>query len=615
MTFAFSLLIVLPASVDDMMSLNQLMETVMPVTSESSSPSATAQATRVPIVCGETFRLSPSLIDDDDNTSLLAAVFCPSTLLESSYEQLQVQVDGSHPIAWLENPSRISHVLLSLIHPFLAKNFTIRAIVTTKGMQHHAPGDLMLLDLSHCPRAAIVDLMDSTNCQVIHSGPEAILKVLLVSGVEFTATAKHEEAMEASHQMTPTTGINASSTVDIPTCAVCLHRIDPLRLGLSRPQNYHLCSKFCPPPNLANRCGDAVSCPRQRLLRPWPPPSHCEACQVIRNYWRKDEDDRVADDTEDHLVCSYCGMKETLWVCLTCASVGCGRYSNKHAAEHNSATRHPFCLELSTLRIWSYVDGEFAHRPDLLECPSSPPLLQPWVVRGRPSASFASVVSAASSSENNARNPIASKYAASNPNDQHNHEDYERMIALNFASVDEKTPKKATMIGEEYEALLHSALEEQAQHYDGEITWLRATLTAQQVDQESMTPDDAAEIEDLREQIAALRADIDRAGRQLLDSQAQEAGHRATSQQLLREQRVAQDLLKKIREELASEHEQGQMQIEELELQIDDLTANQRMMQQFSQNEDLKNSQIFGTEQSSQPKTKKGKKLRKFLRR
>jgi hypothetical protein len=33
----------------------------------------------------------------------------------------------------------------------------------------------------------------------------------------------------------------------------------------------------------------------------------------------------------------------------------------------------------------------------------------------------------------------------------------------------EKTPEKATMIGEEYEALLQSALEDQAQHYEGEI--------------------------------------------------------------------------------------------------------------------------------------------------
>jgi translation elongation factor EF-1beta len=78
---------------------------------------------------------------------------------------------------------------------------------------------------------------------------------------------------------------------------------------------------------------------------------------------------------------------------------------------------------------------------------------------------------------------------------------------------------------------------------------------------------------------------------------------------------VSQDLLKKIQEEAASEYELGRMQIEELEFQIDDLTANHRMMQQFSQNDDLKNSQIVGTEQAQPTKSKKGKKVRKFFRR
>jgi BRCA1-associated protein len=603
MTTLFSLKVTLPSSVETA-SQNQLFEAVGESFAIAES-SATEEVTRLPIVCCESFQLSPSVLNDGNNDSpRLAVVFCPTTLIESSYEQLKMQADGS-PIEWVENPSILSRVLLSLIHPFLAQNFTIRAIFT-KQKQQHTPSDLVLLDLSHTPRAAIADLMDATNCQVVHSGPEAILKVLLLSTVQFTTIEKEKEATEASHQA------SARMTVDIPTCAVCLHRIDPLRLGLPRPRNHHFCSKFCPPPNLANNSGNAVSCPRQRLLWPWPPPNHCDACHVIRNYWRKDDQ---ADDMDNHLVCSYCGMKETLWVCLTCAVVGCGRYSNKHAAEHNSSTGHPFCLELSTLRIWSYVDGEFAHRLDLLECPSSPPLLQPWVVRGSASATFASILTVESSNHleisGNTR-----KYAssASSPYD-HRLDDYERMIAANFASVDEKTPKKATMIGEEYEALLQSALEEQAQHYEGEITWLRATLTAQQVDQESMTPDEAAEIDILKKQIAALRTDIDHAARELLDLQAQEAGHRATSQRLLREQRVTQDLLSKVREEAGSEHEEGRVQIEELELQIADLTANQRMMQQFSQNEDLKNSQIFGTEQSPQPsKTKKGKKLRKFFR-
>jgi hypothetical protein len=107
----------------------------------------------------------------------------------------------------------------------------------------------------------------------------------------------------------------------------------------------------------------------------------------------------------------------------------------------------------------------------------------------------------------------------------------------------------------------------------------------------------------------------------LLDAQALEAGHRATSQRLLREQATTQELLKKTSEESKLEREEGQIQIEDLELQIADLKANQRMMEQFSQNEDLKNSQIFGAAEhqlnqscKSGNKNRKGKKITKLFR-
>lgn len=189
------------------------------------------------------------------------------------------------------------------------------------------------------------------------------------------------------------------------------------------------------------------------------------------------------------------------------------------------------------------------------------------------------------------------------------------------SSSESKIPKKATMIGEEYEALLQSALEEQAQHYEGEITHLRARLTAENVDESTMTVDEGREIEGLQSEIANLRCEIDRVSRELVDSQAQEAGHRATSQRLLREQQVVQELLVKIRVETTKEHEEGKLQVEELEQQIADLTANQRMRDQFSQDEELQQAQICGTTNTnndnnskSNKKSSIGKKARRFFR-
>lgn len=145
---------------------------------------------------------------------------------------------------------------------------------------------------------------------------------------------------------------------------------------------------------------------------------------------------------------------------------------------------------------------------------------------------------------------------------------------------------------------------------------LTPIFSAQHVDRKSITEEEALEIDTLGAQINALRKDIDHAGHRLLEIQSSEAGHRATSQRLLREQTVIQDLLKKIREETSMEHSRGQEQMDELELQIADLNTNQRMMEQFSQDSSLKNSQIFAAEQQASPSlksTKKGKKFRRFF--
>jgi chromosome segregation ATPase len=257
-------------------------------------------------------------------------------------------------------------------------------------------------------------------------------------------------------------------------------------------------------------------------------------------------------------------------------------------------------LELATLRVWDYCSGEyggFVQRADLLECPSSPPLSFPWLTRGleMDSGSF-------SSQRTSRENQNESSPGSSN--------------VLSSTEV-EKSSKKAVMIGEEYEALLQSALEDQAQHYEGEIARLRAELMTSLVDKESMTPEEAKEIEDLRAEIDKTRKDIETTSKELIDAQGQEAHLRAASQKLLTEQQESNELLKKIQEEHRKENEQGKFQVEDLEQQIADLSANLRMRQQFSENNELNNAQIFGT--SSTPETKssrdrRGKKKGRFFR-
>jgi hypothetical protein len=263
---------------------------------------------------------------------------------------------------------------------------------------------------------------------------------------------------------------------------------------------------------------------------------------------------------------------------------------------HFEKTRHPYALELATLRVWDYCNGEyggFVQRADLLECPSSPPLSHPWLTRGL---------------DMDSSNSFSSRRATT-PGGNQNDSTLLGSASIPYVEV-EKSSKKAVMIGEEYEALLQSALEDQALHFEGEITSLRAELAAALIDHDTMTPAEAREIEELQAEVEKTKIEIEKASKELLDAQAQEVGLRAASQKLLTEQQEANELLKKIQEEHRREMEQGKMQVEELEQQVADLSANLRMRQQFSQSDELTNAQIFGTTSTPEPKLggRRGKK-------
>ena len=552
--------------------------------------------------------------DERKQSPALVTVLVPPSLIDECLEKYTstAKMHASGSCFWIKGPSavKLSKDLLPSIHSSLIP-CQIRGIVRTSiASEDNAPAEFILLELPTNRDVILQDLLQASNGEGFNADSTAILKVLPISTVTFELPTTAPVApvplssssswMKVPPQPTTQASKQQQKLPSIPTCPVCLHRIDPLRLGLPVPANEHLCSKFCPPPNLISWAPEVEqSCPKQRFLQPWSKGARCRACRVIQQYWDHHINHGIglggeAGDVNDagmSLYCQECSMHKTLWVCLTCGYVGCGRYSNRHSVQHFQETQHPYSLELATLRIWDYVhEDRFAHRVDLLECPSSPPLTQPWMAR--PSSNRAAYQTAASAT-----------YPTLSPN---------------VYSSTEKSPKKATMIGEEYEALLQSALEDQAQHYEGEITRLRAGLTASLLDHTSLTPKEKAEMDELQADIASLRGEIDVASRELLDVQAQEAGNRATSQRLLHEQQEANALIQKIELEARQEAQQGKLQVEDLEQQVRDLTANLRMRQQFSQSEELNEAQIFGTNESSNSNrsasAKRGKKKGRFFR-
>jgi hypothetical protein len=156
--------------------------------------------------------------------------------------------------------------------------------------------------------------------------------------------------------------------------------------------------------------------------------------------------------------------------------------------------------------------------------------------------------------------------------------------------------KRATMIGE-YEALLQSALEDQAQHYEERLCDL-SRLDGRQVDA-GMTKEELGP-EKHQERCCQIRAEIDRVSRGLL------AGARSWVSSSLTDFAWAAGFSGHAQEIKGRFQQRARrnMQVEELELQIADLTANFRMRDQFSG--ELSNAQIYGTTGNEAKPNKKG---------
>ncbi|ETV71105.1 hypothetical protein, variant [Aphanomyces astaci] len=115
--------------------------------------------------------------------------------------------------------------------------------------------------------------------------------------------------------------------VEIPTCPVCLDRLDTSASGI-----------------LTTLCNHTFHC--DCLFR-WEG-SSCPVCRYSHG-------DIVS-------ACEVCDTTDHLWICLICGHIGCGRYSNEHAKKHYQDTLHTYSLELETQRVCASLDHEQARR-------------------------------------------------------------------------------------------------------------------------------------------------------------------------------------------------------------------------------------------------------------
>ncbi len=424
-------------------------------------------------------------------------------------------------------------------------------------------------------------ILEDINGESMILSPHSVIQAIPISYLSITTTNTCSDSSDSSL-------ISLSS--EIPLCPVCRFRIEPRTFlySLDLPKQHHRCSStnshhnrgsnsIQPSPainNHRNVHGNDNICQNMQFLSPWEYPTYCEACHILQerltisgakpfinntNYKSTTLNPIITTNSSvqsKHKLCCYkCEMKETLWVCLTCGTIGCGRYSHGHAEQHYKETNHPYSLELATQRIWDYgSSGSFVSRNDLLNCKYMQEIVG---AVNRAAYQQGARVLCSSSSIISCDDNLGGEGHYSDDNNN----------GLFYWS-DGLTPKKAAIVGEEYEALLQSALEDQAQHFELEIAHLVAQLASEAIDMRKMSAEQMKEVDLLEKEISELRADLEVLSREYVDIQEQEAGHRGKSNILLREQGVTKQLLDKIRDEATREHREGTQVVEELEQQV-----------------------------------------------
>lgn len=191
----------------------------------------------------------------------------------------------------------------------------------------------------------------TTDTSAITSGPPDTFASVTAS------TNTNTELDQLSHQLSgPSTDHHHSGLAELPTCPVCLERMDSSVTGLLTILCQHTFHCHC-----LSKWGEG-SCPvcrySQKSVKKSNNSSGSNAIPGLEGGLTSSSD----GITEDQNVCALCGTSENLWICLICGHIGCGRYQEKHAYHHYYETSHLYALELETQRVWDYAGDGYVHR-------------------------------------------------------------------------------------------------------------------------------------------------------------------------------------------------------------------------------------------------------------
>ncbi|XP_054936000.1 ubiquitin carboxyl-terminal hydrolase 44-like [Physeter macrocephalus] len=68
---------------------------------------------------------------------------------------------------------------------------------------------------------------------------------------------------------------------------------------------------------------------------------------------------RDENDNAQKWHCVDCSTAESIWACLSCSHVACGRYVEEHALKHFQESSHPVALEVNEVYVFCYLCDDY----------------------------------------------------------------------------------------------------------------------------------------------------------------------------------------------------------------------------------------------------------------
>ncbi|KAK4987308.1 hypothetical protein LTR50_004734 [Elasticomyces elasticus] len=253
------------------------------------------------------------------------------------------------PLFWLPSD------LLSFVGPDARENVSHFRLIRTERTNKY----MVLMKFRHAKKAKawqrawngrLFAMDQSENCHVVFVKSVEFLtpndKTRDVSSFPHNTNdpftlAAHTSTSQSSKPLAPPT----PSLVELPTCPVCLERMDETT-GLLTILCQHVFHCACLEKWRGSGCPVCRYTQSPSFTFPFPRPSNSQS--------HGHEDQEPA--------CSVCATNSNLWICLICGNTGCGRYDEKHAFEHYEQTSHCYAMDITSQHVWDYAGDGYVHR-------------------------------------------------------------------------------------------------------------------------------------------------------------------------------------------------------------------------------------------------------------